>query len=112
MTERLNMENIKNIYMDELVRENARLSVQHEADRQLLEAQEARLAEQTAEGTSEALAACERAQQRARIAEAKLDKAIKDLLFVMAGGDPCKVCSRKCLMGEGNCSPVWKGAGA
>lgn len=49
------------------------------------------------------------AQERARVAEAKLAKAVKDLLFVMAGGDPCKVCAKKCLMGEKDCQPVWSG---
>ena len=38
-----------------------------------------------------------------------VDKAIKDLHFVMAGGDPCKVCAKVCMMGEGNCQPVWTG---
>lgn len=59
------------------------------------------------------LAACERAQERARFAEAKLSKAVADLRFVMAGGDPCRVCAVKCTFGEGNCKPVWRGeAGA
>ena len=39
----------------------------------------------------------------------QMDKAIKDLHFVMAGGDPCKVCAKVCMMGEGNCQPVWTG---
>ena len=48
---------------------------------------------------TDALVACERAQERAR--------------FVMAGGDPCRVCAVKCTFGEGNCKPVWRGeAGA
>jgi hypothetical protein len=35
------------------------------------------------------------------------------LRFVMAGGDPCRVCAVKCTFGEGNCKPVWRGeAGA
>ena len=55
---------------------------------------------------TDVLAACERAQERARFAEAKLR-------FVMAGGDPCRVCAVKCTFGEGNCKPVWRGeAGA
>lgn len=62
MKDSLSMENIKNTYMDELIRENATLR-----------------------------------------------RAITDLHFVMAGGDPCKVCTVKCLMGEGNCKPVWRG---
>lgn len=36
-----------------------------------------------------------------------------ELCFVMAGGDPCRVCAVKCTFGEGNCKPVWRGeAGA
>lgn len=62
---------------------------------------------------TDALVACERAQERARFAEAKLSKAVADLRFVMAGGDPCRVCAVKCTFGEGNCKPVWRGeAGA
>ena len=68
---------------------------------------------QDAQDALEALAACERAQERARFAEAKLSKAVADLRFVMAGGDPCRVCAVKCTFGEGNCKPVWRGeAGA
>ncbi len=57
------------IYMEELVRENAGLTVQHEADKQ----------------------------------------AISDLHRSMANGDPRSVCSAKCLLGEANCKPVWRG---
>lgn len=59
---------------------------------------------------AEALAAYEEAQGRARMVEAKLAGAIKDLHFVMAGGDPCKVCAKTCKMGE-PCQPVWKQEG-
>lgn len=97
------------VYCDELIRENARLTIQHEADRLRLEEREAKLAEAVRDGTNEALEACARAQDRARVAEVMLDKAIKDLHFVMAGGDPCRVCAKKCMMGEGNCQPVWIG---
>lgn len=57
----------------------------------------------------EALDTSKRAQERARVADAKLSQAIADLRFVMGGGDPCKVCSNKCLMGESTCKPVWHG---
>ena len=53
------------VYCDELIRENARLTIQHEVDQQKMEA--------------------------------------------LAGGDPCKVCAKVCMMGEGNCQPVWMG---
>ena len=106
------------IFVDELIRENARLTVQHEADLLRADQLEAELAEVKAAVSSaqEALEACDRAQNRARTAEAKLAqvnamlaRAIDDLHFVMAGGDPCKVCTVKCAFGEGTCKPVWKG---
>lgn len=59
-----------------------------------------------ADDVQEALA---KAEERVRNVEAMLAKAVADLHFVMAGGDPCKVCTVKCLMGEGNCKPVWRG---
>lgn len=74
------------VYCDELIRENARLTIQHEVDHQKMEDLE------------------ELADLRRTV-----DKAIKDLHFVMAGGDPCKVCAKVCMMGEGNCQPVWTG---
>lgn len=106
------------IFVDELIRENARLTVQHEAD--LLRADQlvAELDEVKAAVPSaqEALEACDRAQNRARTAEAKLAqvnamlaRALDDLHFVMAGGDPCKVCTVKCAFGTGECKPVWRG---
>lgn len=39
----------------------------------------------------------------------KLLRAVSDLHFVMAGGDPCKVCGKVCMMGTTKCEPVWKG---
>ena len=106
------------IFVDELIRKNARLTVQHEAD--LLRADQlvAELDEVKAAVPSaqEALEACDRAQNRARTAEAKLAqvnamlaRALDDLHFVMAGGDACKVCACKCTFGTGECKPVWKG---
>ena len=63
---------------------------------------------QEAPASTEVLEAAERAQERARAAEAKLAKAVADLHFVMAGGDPCKVCANKCKMGD-PCTPAWRG---
>lgn len=106
------------IFVDELIRENARLTVQHEADLLRADQLAAELEEAKAAVTSaqEALEACGCAQDRARIAEVKLGqseamlrKAVADLHFVMAGGDPCKVCTVKCAFGEGICKPVWRG---
>lgn len=99
------------IFVDELIRENARLTVQHEADRQHIEKLTERLemVENEAAAQADAVAACAEAKAQQQSAEAMLAKAVADLHFVMAGGDPCKVCAVKCLMGEGNCKPVWRG---
>lgn len=66
------------------------------------------LENEKAEKTPEANAV-EAATARARAAEEKLAKAIADLHFVMGGGDSCEVCATKCMMGVGNCTPVWRG---
>lgn len=99
------------VYLDELIRENARLAVQHEADRRRILAL-SDLVEQIEQDNS----VTAEAQERARIAEAKLGgvnamlaRAIEDLHFVMAGGDACKVCALKCTFGTGECKPVWRG---
>ena len=92
------------IYLDELIRESARLTVQHEADQQrilaLCDQVETLEAEAAACQSAEAAIACER--ERVHIAEVKLGgvnamlaKAIEDLHFVMAGGEGCKGCPRK-----------------
>lgn len=106
------------IFVDELIRENARLTVQHEADllradQLMAELEEVKAAVPSAQ---EALEACDRAKNRACTAEAKLAqvnamlaRAIDDLHLVMAGGDPCKVCTVKCAFGTGECKPVWRG---
>lgn len=99
------------IYLDELIRENARLTIQHEADHQRILA----LSDQVEMLEAEA-ATGQDAAERARTAENELGKAdamlrraIEDLHFVMAGGDACKVCALKCTFGTGDCKPVWKG---
>ena len=99
------------IFVDELIRENARLTVQHEADRQHIEKLTERLemVESEAAAQADAVAACAEAKAQQQSAEAMLAKAIADLHFVMAGGDACKVCTRKCTFGTGDCKPVWKG---
>ena len=77
------------VYCDELIRENARLTIQHEAERLTLE------------------------QMREQCVSSEECTAVAALRFVMAGGDPCRVCAVKCTFGEGNCKPVWRGeAGA
>lgn len=106
------------LYAEELVRENARLTVQVEAERRHrreLEAALSRLkmeneslsgrAEQ-AEGDLSMAAGLE----REKVLASKLDQAIQDLHFVMAGGDACTICKNKCLMGTADaCAPRWKG---
>lgn len=105
-------------YVDEIVRENARLTVQHEvdvlrADQLAAELEEARA---STPAVQEALAEAAKQRESAHIfkvkmekSEAMLRKALADLHFVMAGGDPCSVCTVKCAFGEGNCKPVWRG---
>lgn len=109
MKEALNMESIKNIYMDELIRDNARMAVQHEADRLKIEMLEQQIADQAANIASlEAHAyAQEDAEERHRT-EAKLAQAHEVIHFLMKSGDPCKVCAKTCKMGE-ECVPLWRG---
>ena len=107
------------VYMEELVRENARRTVQVEAERQHRRELEAVVARLKLE--NEGL--CSRAKQaegdlglvadgleREKALASKLDQAIQDLHFVMAGGDACTKCKNKCLMGTADaCEPRWKG---
>ena len=107
------------IFTDELIRENARLTIQVEAERQHRRELEAALdrlkrenkalsdrAEQ-AEGDLGLVAA---GLERGKGLASKLDQAIQDLHFVMAGGDACTKCKNKCLMGTADgCEPRWKG---
>ncbi len=110
--------NKETIYTDELIRENARLTVQHEADKLAIEAlrQQVQDLERYAKEAEEAGAMCNAVQKEAATMKAELDaeraaytKLLKDMHFVMAGGDPCKVCAKVCMMGEGNCQPEWTG---
>lgn len=98
------------IYCDELIRENARLTVQHEADRLKIEALEQQVADQAENIASLEVHSYAREDfDDLQHYKRQLLKAMADLRYVMAGGDPCKVCSKKCMMGEGNCRPVWTG---
>lgn len=107
------------IYLDELVRENARLTVQVEAERQLRQTLSAdlprmrderdKLAHQMEEA-EENLSRTQDGQETRLALTSKLDQAIKDLHFVMADGDACTVCKNKCLMGTTDvCKPRWRG---
>ena len=98
------------IYMDELIRENAWLTVQHKVD----EMEMAELEEHNSVLQRELDRLGVYADVQEDVVEHKrtkrmLDQAIKDLHFVMAGGDPCKVCTVKCVFGAGECKPVWQG---
>lgn len=95
------------IFVDKLIRENARLTVRHEADLLLIDD----LTDEVSRLEIEERSAQEVVPLKKELdaMSEKLAKAIADLHFVMAGGDPCKVCTVKCLMGEGNCKPIWQG---
>lgn len=114
------------IYIDELIRENARLTIQHEADQQIIDVHRKRAAELEVlhtktvaeyedriagykEDLDGLIEAHNQAEETIPALQKKLAKAIADLHFVMAGGDPCKVCTVKCAFGAGNCKPVWHG---
>ena len=107
------------VYMEELIREHARLTVQVEAEKQRrreLEAALARLKHDNAVLSSRAelaegdLQLAKDGLAREKVLASKLDQAIHDLHFVMAGGDACTVCKNKCLMGTADaCQPRWKG---
>lgn len=99
------------IYLDELIRENARLAIQHEADHQQIVAlsDHVRALETEASADQDATEWARTAENELGKADAMLRRAIEDLHFVMAGGDACKVCALKCTFGTGDCKPVWKG---
>lgn len=94
------------IYVDELIRENARLTIRHEADQQTI----VDLVEKL--GLMET---AERAAQEAVPLKKELDKtkatlaqASEVIHYLMKSGDPCKVCAKTCKMGE-ECVPLWRG---
>lgn len=101
------------IFCDELIRENARLTVQHEVDQQKIEALEQQVADQAENIASLEVHSYARENfEDLQYYKKQLIKALADLRYVMAGGDPCKVCAKVCMMGEGNCQPVWRGGDA
>ena len=107
------------IFTDELIRENARLTIQHEADHERILAlldlvkqleQENSELSSRAEQTEGDLGLVAAGLEREKVLSSKLDQAIQDLHFVMAGGDACAICKNKCLMGTADaCAPRWKG---
>jgi len=107
------------VFVDELIRENARLTVQHEADHQRilalcdrvdqLERENSTLSSQVKMAEDDLKLAAD-GMAREKVLATKLDQAIKDLHRIMAGGDACTVCKNKCLMGTADaCEPRWKG---
>ena len=99
------------IFTDELIRENARLTIQHEADHQQILAlcDHVKALEAEAEASQDAAERARSAENVLGKADAMLRRAVEDLHFLMAGGDACKVCALKCTFGTGDCKPVWKG---
>lgn len=86
------------VYCDELIRENARLTIQHEADRLTLEQMRKQCisSEECTAKVAEAYARADKAKRDAEALNSKLRQAVADLHFVMAGGDACKVCAVEC----------------
>lgn len=113
MSEKVNpavMLNGDQVYLDELIRENARLTVMQEAFRVRIAELEQQIEDQAANiANLEVHSYARESADDLRHYKSLLKKAVNDLHFVMAGGDPCKVCAKKCMMGEGNCRPVWTG---
>lgn len=90
--------NGEQVFCDELIRESARLAIQHEADKLTIEAlrQQVQDLERYAKEAEEARGPCATpSRKRAAMMKAELDaeraayaKLLKDMHFVMAGGDP------------------------
>lgn len=91
------------VFVDTVIRECALMMIQKEADAQKI----AELEECLSTLPPSAPTVLDNYDNR--ILQKQLNDAIADLHFVMAGGDPCKVCSAKCTFGEKNCKPVWRG---
>lgn len=90
------------VFVDTVIRECALMMIQKEADARKIEELEERL------NATPPSVATANDYENSRLHQ-WLNNAIADLHFVMAGGDPCKVCSAKCTFGEKNCKPVWRG---
>ena len=96
--------NGEQVFCDELIRENAHLTVQHEADKLTIEAvrQHVQDLERYAKEAEEAGALRSTVQKEAATMKAELDagraayaRLLKDMHFVMAGGDPAR-CAPRC----------------
>lgn len=94
------------VFVDTIIRECALMMIQKEADAQKIAELEERLST-LPPSVANGYALVDNHENS--ILQKQLNDAIADLHFVMAGGDPCKVCSAKCTFGEKNCKPVWRG---
>ncbi len=97
-------------FVDTVIRECALMTIQKEADALKIEELERQVADQAENIASLESHAYTREDFDAQIAvKNELRAAKRDIEFLMAGGDPCKVCAKKvCNMGV-PCHPVWKG---
>lgn len=109
MSEKVNpavMLNGDQVYLDELIRENARLTVMQEAFRVRIAELEQQIEDQAANIASlEVHSYARESADDLRHYKSLLKKAVNDLHFIWLAADPCKVCAKKCMMGEGNCRP-------
>lgn len=107
-----NQERLKThtVFVDTVIRECALMTIQREADRLKIEELEQQVADQAESIASLESHSYAREDFDEQIAvKNELKAAKRDIAYLMAGGDPCKVCAKKvCNMGE-PCHPVWKG---
>jgi len=87
------------IYLEELIRENARLTIRLEAERMRIEDLTVPLADEQVQEYEARLIA---QQQR-------FDQAVDVIHKLMAGADRCLFCGDVCKMGD-ECRPRWEGA--
>ena len=90
------------VFVDTVIRECALMMIQKEADALKIEELEERLS------TIPPATPSVQDVYEIRVLQQRLNEAIADLRFVMAGGEPCKVCTVKCAFGD-ECKPVWRG---
>lgn len=106
-----NQERLKTdtVFVDTVIRECALMTIQRDADRLKIEELEQQLEESAAAVASlEAHSYAQEDFEEKTAVKNELRAAKRDIVFLMAGGDPCKVCAKTCKMGE-PCHPVWKG---
>lgn len=106
-----NQERLKTdtVFVDTVIRECALMTIQREADRLKIEELEQQLEESAATiANLEAHSYDKEDFEDSTAVKNELRAAKRDIAFLMAGGDPCKVCAKTCKMGE-PCRPIWKG---